>query len=148
LRELNDDGTMSRWSPALGQHSLHVKQAILTTPEKKPCVVVCQIHDGKDDVIEVRLTKCCLEVIHNDIHYGVLDDQYCLGEIYELWITVKDRLISVKYKKGRNLNEVRMTTNKENCFFKVGCYTQSNIDMGDLADSYAEVLLFKVEVRH
>jgi Alginate lyase len=148
LRELNADGTHASWSPAKGEHVLHVRQSVIALPEKKPSVVVCQIHDDKDDVIEVRLTDRCLEVIHNAEHFGRLDDSYTLGKVYDLWLTVKDRQIVVKYKTNEFETIVKIPTAKDHFYFKVGCYTQSNVSKGDHEDSFAEVLLYKVAVSH
>jgi len=37
---------------------------------------------------------------------------------------------------------------KEGCYFKAGCYTQSNTDKGDTPKSCGEVVMYGLEVTH
>ena len=34
------------------------------------------------------------------------------------------------------------------CYFKAGCYTQSNESKGDKPESYGEVVIYKLVVEH
>ena len=54
LREMNgaEDGA---WSNTSGAHTLVVTQAVTRLPEAKPEAVTTQIHDGSDDVVQIRL---------------------------------------------------------------------------------------------
>ena len=53
-------------------------------------------------------------------------------------IEAVDGVVTVHY----NGNEVlRWETNSSGCYFKAGCYTQSNVDKGDAPDSYGEVAI-------
>lgn len=34
------------------------------------------------------------------------------------------------------------------CYFKAGCYTQSNLSQGDQADAYGEVVIYELAIEH
>ena len=54
LREMNGSAKAA-WSNTSGRHTLDVCEAITQVPSAKPEVVAAQIHDDKDDVLQIRL---------------------------------------------------------------------------------------------
>ena len=54
LREMNGSAKAA-WSNTSGTHTLDVCEAITQVPSAKPEVVAAQIHDDKDDVLQIRL---------------------------------------------------------------------------------------------
>jgi hypothetical protein len=54
LREMNGR-EKAAWSNTRGRHTLNVCEAITQVPSAKPEVVAAQIHDDKDDVLQIRL---------------------------------------------------------------------------------------------
>ena len=38
--------------------------------------------------------------------------------------------------------------NASGCYFKAGCYTQTNTDRGDQASSYGQVMIYDLSVSH
>jgi hypothetical protein len=134
------------WTMNKGEHLMKWTCALTHLPTAKPQVVVGQIHDGEDDVIELRHTKDYLEVIHDDKSFGKLLTGYRLGDVYEASITVKKGVIYVF--AGQTTVTVSSAKNAKNCYFKIGCYTQSNTSKGDAADAYGCVRLYSLSVEH
>lgn len=149
LREMTADGKLASWDCSKGTHTMTVTEAVHALPPVKPQTVVAQIHDAKDDVIEVRLTGNggVLEVIHNSKHYGVLDNSYTLGKVFTLRITAAGGNILVFYNDMQT-PKAKIPAKNKGCYFKAGAYTQSNTTKGDKADAYSEVWIYKVQVEH
>jgi hypothetical protein len=145
LRELVN-GELADWKMNSGVHSMTWKCAVTHLPVAKPQVVVGQIHDGEDDVIEIRHTKDYVEVIHDSKNYGKLIKAYRLGDVYEANITVRKGVIYVYAEKTTIV--ISSALNAKNCYFKMGCYTQSNTSTGDSPKAYGEVKLYNLEVVH
>ncbi len=76
FRELNADGSLASWDFKNEEHVLIFEGSILEVPEPKPQVVFGQVHDDKDDLFFIRLTKDKLEVKKYSIHYGDLITNY------------------------------------------------------------------------
>jgi len=145
LRELTGD-SLSSWTMNQGTHEMIWTCAVTNLPKVKPQVVVGQIHDGEDDVIEIRHTGDYVEVIHDNFYYGKLISGYKLGDVYTASITVRKGIISVF--AGQTTILISTAQKAKNCYFKMGCYTQSNISKGDHHDDYGEVKLYALRVTH
>jgi hypothetical protein len=145
LRELNGD-KLASWKMDQGIHEMIWTCAVTSLPKEKPQVVVGQIHDDEDDVIEIRHTKDYVEVIHDDKNYGKLITGYRLGDVYTASITVRKGVISVF--SGKTSILISSAKNAKNCYFKMGCYTQSNLSKGDLPKAFGEVKLYALRVTH
>jgi poly(beta-D-mannuronate) lyase len=148
LRSMFNSGTKkAAWNLNKGKHTMIYEAAVTHLPEVKPSVVVGQIHDTKDDVIEVRLTKKLLEVIHDKTHYGALDENYELGKKFKIKIEADNGKIKVYYN---DMNKAKLTISSrtKGCYFKLGCYTQSNLDKGDKPGAYGETVVYNVKVEH
>ena len=65
LREMNGSAKAA-WSNTSGTHTLDVCEAITQVPSAKPEVVGAQIHDDKDDVLQIRLEGQKLMVQYDD----------------------------------------------------------------------------------
>ena len=146
LREMVGD-KLAAWSVAEGVHTLTFKGAVQTLPSHKPEVVIGQIHDDKDDVIEILCSKNIIKVVHDGTVYGVLDPKYILGAVYTITITASKGLITVDYN-GLPMVKLKNKSSKANNYFKVGCYTQSNPSKGDGHGEYGEVWVSSVTVTH
>ena len=151
LREMLDGGGEACWDIKKGKHSMEYTVKVNHVPKTKSQIVVGQIHDDKDDVIEVRFSggstteHLAVDVIHNSINYGSLDDKYVLGSQITLKISTTDNgFITVENKTTRVLIKALIT---KKCYFKVGSYVQSNPSKGDKHDD-GEVSLLKVSVNH
>jgi poly(beta-D-mannuronate) lyase len=147
LREMKPGGECeASWGTADGKiHSLVVVQAITQTPAVKKHVVCTQIHDAKSDVLTVRLEGKKLFIERDYAGDIPLDGNYKLGTRFKLAIEAGGGHIKVWYNDSLKTDwEVERT----GCYFRGGCYTQSNTKKGDRPDSYGEVVIHKLQVTH
>ncbi len=145
LREMNGD-KRARWSNRNGVHTLEVRQSVTTLPPVKPEVVTAQIHDAKDDVIEVRVEGNRLLASYDDGKGEfVIDPDYVLGTPYDLAIVAAAARIEVFYN-GADAGGAALTG--DDWYFKTGSYLQSNVSRGDAADAVGQVVLYALSVTH
>jgi Alginate lyase len=94
LREMNGPEEAA-WSNTSGVHTLTVSQAVTHLPDAKPEAVAAQIHDGNDDVLQIRLEGTRLLAQYDDGAQQVeLDPNYTLGTRYTLTITAADQRVA------------------------------------------------------
>jgi len=150
LREMNCDEAgyqKARWSTNdQVLHKMVLTQAITALPPVKKHVVCAQIHDDEDDVMMVRLEHKKLFIERNDLEEMMLDENYELGTKFELEINVLKGHVNVFYNHELKLDWAIPA--KKNCYFKAGCYTQSNPSKGDSPESYGEVVIYHLRVEH
>jgi poly(beta-D-mannuronate) lyase len=141
-----DGKSEASWGTADGGiHCLIAVQAITQTPAVKKHVVCTQIHDAKDDILMVRLEGKKLFIERNKSGDVKLDHNYKLGTRFKLKIQADGGRIKVWYNDSLKMDwEVSRT----GCYFRAGCYIQSNTKKGDRPDSYGEVVIHKLQVRH
>jgi len=146
LREMKNGGKdEASWSSKSGQHVMTVTEAITATPAAKPHVVAAQIHDAEDDVVMVRLEKNRLFVEADGDDVGVLNADYVLGTKFTVELRATSSGIRVTYNGSRVVN---YNKSGSGYYFKAGCYTQSNVDRGDKAAAYGEVVIYALQVQH
>jgi hypothetical protein len=146
LREMTDGGKKEAgWSSKSGTHVMTVSEAITAVPSVKPHVVAAQIHGGEDDVVMVRLEKNRLFVEADGDEVGVLDPAYVLGTRFTVELRATSAGIRVTYNGSKS---VTYATSGSGYYFKAGCYTQSNVDKGDKASAYGEVVIYSLRVQH
>ncbi|QDT17941.1 polysaccharide lyase family 7 protein [Alienimonas californiensis] len=147
LRELTADGAKpAAWATGDGgRHTLTATLAVTALPAVKPHVVCAQIHDADDDLLMVRLEGRKLFVERNDVGDVPLDGDYRLGTPFELKIEAADGVVRVWYEGELKLS---WPVKAKGCYFKVGCYTQSNVAKGDAADAYGEVVVSRLRAEH
>ena len=126
-------------------HELNARISITRTPSVKQHVVCAQIHGADDDVIKIRLEKKKLFVERDGEKDALLDGDYQLGSPFELRITAGQGVVTVWYNGERKL-ATQITTDSA-CYFKAGCYTQSNSERGEPVDSAGEVKIHEIAVR-
>lgn len=125
-------------------HSLSATLAITHLPAVKPHVVCAQIHDAKDDLLMVRLEGKKLLVERNRDQDVVLDENYKLGTMFHLRIEAGGGQVRVVYNDTQKLD---WTVARRGCYFKAGCYTQSNVKKGDLPNDYCEVQIRHLQIQ-
>ncbi len=147
LRELaNDPKRPAAWSTEdATDHSMTLRFAITATPAKKRHVVCAQIHDAEDDVMMIRLEGTKLFVERNEVERVMLDRRYQLGTPVEMTIRAGGGKIQV-----RQDGELKMdwAVSRDGCYFKAGCYTQSNPQRGDDEQAFGEVVIYRLQVEH
>jgi hypothetical protein len=134
------------WSNTSGTHVLQTCQAITETPVAKPEVVAAQIHDGGDDVMQVRLEGNTLVAQYADgDEQVVIDPNYTLGTPYDLRIEAANGRILVSYNGARAAD---LPLSGSSWYFKAGAYVQSNPEKGDSPDAAGEVAVYSLSVQH
>jgi poly(beta-D-mannuronate) lyase len=146
LREMSasDPQSSASWNTTDSElHTLTVVEAIMHLPDHKPHVVCAQIHDAKDDLLMIRLEGRKLFVERNKTGDVELDPNYQLGTFFEVKIAAGRGHVQVFYNGTPKMDwEVA----RKGCYFKAGCYTQSNVQKGDAAAAYGEVAIRKLNV--
>jgi poly(beta-D-mannuronate) lyase len=146
LRELYGDGKDSSavWgTDDTARHVLTATLAITHLPDHKKHVVCAQIHDAKDDLIMVRLEGQKLFVERNKVGDVELDANYQLGTFFDLKIEAGSGHVKVSYNGTLKMD---WKQSRHGCYFKAGCYTQSNVQKGDSANAYGEVIIRKLNL--
>jgi len=157
LREMLGDRTAA-WSTSEGRHVMEITQRITNVPPEKPHVVAGQIHDAEDDVVMIRYEGDAdnrLFVEAGGDEWAVLDSDYELGEWFTVRIVAEAGMVTVFYndeQKGQKptgcLDLEEGASPGAYCYFKAGCYTQSNLAQGDSAGAYGEVEISSLTVTH
>jgi poly(beta-D-mannuronate) lyase len=145
LREMDADGTAAAWSTTSGTHTMEVVQRITHLPKVKPQLVAGQIHDANGYVMLIRLDGGRLQVIYDDREAAVLDPDYRLGTTFILRIVAGNGFIDVYHNQVRRAH---VAARRTGCYFKAGCYLQTNPSMGDAADDYGQVEILSLHVSH
>jgi Alginate lyase/Secreted repeat of unknown function len=145
LREMNGS-EKAAWSNINGRHTLDVCEAITQVPSAKPEVVGAQIHDDKDDVLQIRLEGQKLMVQYDDgKSEQLLDANYKLGTPYDVRIIAADSKVEVLYNGQR---KAELPLSGSGWYWKVGAYVQSNTSKGDGADASGAVTVYALNVDH
>lgn len=145
LRELIE-GDKASWSNTSGTHTMRVRQAVLALPAFKPHVVTAQIHDGDDDVMEIRLEGQRLLAQYDDGAGEItIDPAYRLGTVFDLTIIAADGRVLVYYNGAR---AAEIDRSGSGWYFKSGSYVQSNPDKGDAPDAVGTVVIHALQVSH
>jgi len=146
LREMINSGSgKASWSTTSGTHTMEITQAITHRPDVKPHVVAGQIHDAADDVIVFRLEGTKLFIDENGNNGPVLTTNYQLGDIFTVKFVARNGGVECYYN-GQYIYQYRVSTS--GCYFKAGCYTQSNTTKGDAPTAYGEVVIYGLSIRH
>jgi hypothetical protein len=146
LREMTGNGTANAsWSTTSGTHTMEIRQAVTHLPVVKPHVVVGQIHDAGDDVIVFRLEGTKLFVDQNGVNGPVLTTNYQLGTEFTVRFVARNGGVEAYYN-GQYIYTYPVSTS--GCYFKAGCYTQSNTSRGDAPTAYGQVVIYNVTVTH
>ena len=145
LREMTADGKgRASWSTDNERgRVMKIRVAVTNTPEVKKHVVCAQIHDSEDDLIMIRLEGKHLFVERKPHADVSLDRDYVLGTPFDLKVEAKKGHVKVWYNSVQKFD---WEVSSQGCYFKAGCYTQSNTKKGDKAKAYGEVKIYSLEV--
>lgn len=146
LREMSNPKTRAAWGTDDGTtHTMTMRVSVTRTPSVKKHVVCAQIHDSDDDVLMVRLEGTKLLIERDSTSDILLEPNYKLGTSFALKIQADRGHIKVWYNGVLKLN---WKVSRTGCYFKAGCYTQSNPSKGDAADAFGEVIIYQLQVEH
>lgn len=152
LREMKG-ADKAAWSTTQGGHHMEVIQAITALPRGKRHVVAGQIHDASDDVLMIRLEDERLFVEVSGKETALIDNDYALGDRFGIHLWAGGGRIKV-FIDGASSPVLSVASAATGCYFKAGCYTQSNADTeraaGHVAgpDNYGEVVIYGLRVWH
>lgn len=167
FRELGPDGkTEMAFDPSRGYHMLWVSEAATHLPPVKPSAVGCQIHTATDDMIEMGwqprsdyVTTRKIEFVFrvNGTSKGLprLCTDYVMGSRMTFgmafdhgdWAIYNEDLLMPFYTSETPGAPLINFTGKKDCYFKAGCYAQSNKTI-DSPTEYASIDLFTVNAFH
>jgi len=146
LREMTNNGAaLASWSTTSGTHTMEITEAITHLPDVKPHCVAGQIHDPNDDVITFRLEGTKLFIDQNGVNGPTLNSNYQLGDIFTVKWVAHDGGVDCYYN-GQFIYTYQVSDS--GCYFKIGCYTQSNTSKGDLPTAYGQVMVYSYSVSH
>ena len=147
LREMQPGGTTrAAWGTADGmKHSLSGVVTVTHLPEKKPHLICAQIHDQEDLIFALRVEQDKLIVEGKDHPDQVIDKKFVLNQPFQFEIACQNGEIVLIYNREQTL---KRPATHQGCYFKAGCYTQSNLQKGDRPDAYGEVVISQLKVVH
>ncbi len=147
LREMQPDGTTrASWGVADGsKHSLTARLAVTQAPPVKPHVICAQIHNEDKKLLAIRFENSRIIAEGEGQEDVRIVPRYTLGTPFSLQIVAHAGEIVVRYD---DREVVRWTSKSEGCYFKIGCYTQSNPKRGDLPHSLGEVVVYDLKLKH
>ena len=93
----------------------------------------------------VRLEGQRLFIERNKTGDVELDTAYVLGTSFNLRIEAGNGRVKVWYNDVLSMD---WETVRTGCYFKAGCYTQSNVEKGDKPDAYGEVVITALAISH
>ena len=92
----------------------------------------------------IRLERTKLLIERTGAEDVVIDPRYVLGTPFKLKIEAGKGRIQVFYNDVQIMGWPRSVSG---CYFKIGCYTQSNLAKGDSSTSYGEVIVRELSVQ-
>lgn len=148
LREMTNNGASdASWSTSTGTNTMFIDEAITAVPKDKPVVVAGQVHNGKRDLIVVRLEFPKLFIDLDGSTGPTLDPNYTLGKRFTVKFVAENKQIKIYYNGSP---DPAYTLDKKGSgnYFKAGVYTQSNCstEKNCSSDNYGEVVIYKLIV--
>jgi hypothetical protein len=159
-REMVNKGReLANWDSRDGTNSLSVTLAVTELPPVHPEIVVGQIHDDVDDVVMVRVVG--IKNPNRTITHANVFAEFSKGPGKGSWkqglgrIKLGDewsyRVEATKAGMSVTLNGTARASDprvRDDCYFKDGCYLQSNTSKGDKPDAAGVVVIYKRKVSH
>lgn len=93
----------------------------------------------------IRLEGTKLFIERNDVGDVMLNRNYKLGTAFDVKVQAGGGNVKVWYDGKLAMT---WTVSRPGCYFKAGCYTQSNPSKGDKASSFGEVIIYQLNVEH
>ena len=146
LREMINNGIdKASWSTTSGTHTMEITEAITHLPVVKPHVVAGQIHGSGDDVVVFRLEGTKLFIDENGKTGPILTSNYHVGDVFTVKFVASNGGVACYYN-GQYIFTYPVSAS--GCYFKAGCYTQSNTSKGDAPTAYGQVVIYRLAVSH
>lgn len=149
LREMTVDGQKASWDYSSDdEHLMEWEVVVHKLPDKKPHVCIGQIHDVKDDILEIRVEGEKLVARGRDIKGYIPLMDFELSKAYKFAITVSGGITSFhNLQDNIKITFKEIPLNVKGCYFKCGNYVQSNPSKGD-AKAVSVIFLKNVKLTH
>lgn len=152
LREMTNNGSSTAiWSSTSGKHILFIDEAITAVPRTKKHVVAGQIHGSSDDIIVIRPEDKKLFIDINGNDGPTLDTNDTLGKRFNVKFVATGGKTMIYYNNSSTA-AYTLTKSYSGAYFKVGAYTQSNINTEPASfynsSNYGEVVVYNATVTH
>jgi len=142
LREMRAaaPGTPASWSIGADKaRSMRYDVAVAHAPVVKPQVVCGQIHDAYEDILEIMYDGKNSAIVYRWMGKSRptrLVTGYRLGTFFTLRVDVAAGQVSISVDGEPKATE---SATNDGCYFKAGCYTQSNAQIEKDPMRYGEV---------
>jgi hypothetical protein len=154
FREYNQDNTTkAAWSAGSGVHYLQGHTKIVHLAATKPWVSIAQIHDAGDDIVQILTRKDSgvlrlRAYVDGNTHATYLIDPIAEGDEFDWEIRMDAGVMTIKIDGVTKITSSALS-GKTGCYFKAGCYAQSNTstENGD-ATQYFEIELSELKQWH
>jgi poly(beta-D-mannuronate) lyase len=137
--------TPAAWSiEAPTARSMRYDVAVTVAPKRKPQVVCGQIHDAENDVLEIMYDGNKHAIVYrwySQTQPDALITGYDLGTFFTLQVDVGGGDVTIHID---GVPKATKSTKNSGCYFKAGCYTQSNLDIEKDPKQYGEVWIKNV----
>lgn len=142
LREMMN-GKKASWSAFIGTHKFKGIFSIARFTFVKPEVCVFQIHNGKDDLLQIIVSPDYVKYKYNQ--YKIVLGAYSIDEKFRIKVKVKDNKLMLKY----NFNDyITLPIQGETLYFKTGNYLQSNEKIEETKSEFSTVIVHKTFIDH
>lgn len=147
LREMAPGGKdEASWGTSDGvAHVFEAEFAVLQLPATKEHVVCAQIHGDEDDVLMVRVEDDSLFIERHEESDVILDSEYEMGKRFKLRLLAEGGRIKA-WHDGDEVMDWEVAA--ERCYFKAGCYTQSNQNYEEKEGAFGKVAIYQLYVNH
>lgn len=143
LREIIN-GEKASWDSGVGNHHFEGIFKVDRFTKTKPVVSVFQIHDGKNDQLQVLVEPDSIKYNFNGIKFKVAT--FNPGEKFRIKCKVKRDMIFLKinFEDPIQLKIIPSSS----LYFKAGNYLQSNSEIEKNQNDYSQVSITKLKVKH
>lgn len=142
LREIFNS-KKAKWASGIGKHSFKAVLSVDRLPKTKPVVSVFQIHDGKNDVLQILVNKSEILYNYNGIKFKIVS--YTMTEKFKIKCKVRNNIIFLRVNYE---DEILLPINSDSLYFKTGNYLQSNLDIEKDSTQFSQVSIYELKVEH
>ncbi|KAJ3224989.1 hypothetical protein HK099_007537 [Clydaea vesicula] len=160
--ELREVLPIGLWNVNYGTHYMKFRQRINHLPKKWPGVVYAQVHDGKYAIATFKAYPSVNYEKNGKVSLiafthvntprtinATLVEEYTIGETFEGEILVVQGTMHMLHNGEIKLSfPASYPTGNNFAYFKIGCYSQSNLEIEGNSTEYTETEVFSVTTGH
>jgi hypothetical protein len=142
LREMTN-GKKAAWSAFTGTHKFKGTFSVSRFTFVKAEVCVLQIHNGKDDLLQIIVSPDYVKYKYNQ--YKIVLGTYSIDEKFRIKLKVQNNNLMIKY----NFNDyITLPIQGDSLYFKTGNYLQSNDKIELNTSEFSTVVLHEIFINH